>query len=556
MKVSVTDVNEPPTITSNQNLSVEENTTTVGTITATDAESNNLTFNLVGGADEGLFTIDSNSGQLSFNSAPDFETAADADGNNNYQVFVEVSDGSETVTQDLKVSVTDVDEAPTVDDAIFTVDENSDEGTVLGIINATDPENEALNFAIISGNLDPDNDSNLAFAIDPSTGTITVNDKDDLDFETNPNFNLEVRATDAGSLSDTAAVTVNLGDVPPGVFDTQSNNGIFTLSGDSNNIKFTLNNIGTNNVNEVGVFVVDDESGSVDGNAPGSDGYLQAALQRSQVIFSAISDRPTGFDLADIERVLEIDSDARLSFYLVSNGTTDTVLAELESTQTTNLPVFFSDSSNLQVSDLVAQGFNLNWSDQAGGSSFTDVELSAQLTSDSSAPFTKLQRETQKELIDLRDVTSQVSVSVEVHREAAFDNLIGFYQVVDSNGGIDTNGDSLADFNPGDTGYLEAALTNRITGLDLLQTDNQQTTTFDGTFDGGSILAPFIVVDGTVDEAINGTKEAYFSFLGANSDGVDHIRLLGDNIFGFEDLPMGGDLDYNDMILEIQFPTV
>ena len=556
LKVSVTDVNEPPTITSNQNLSVEENTTTVGTITATDAESNNLTFNLVGGADEGLFTIDSNSGQLSFNSAPDFETAADADGNNNYQVFVEVSDGSETVTQDLKVSVTDVDEAPTVDDAIFTVDENSDEGTVLGIINATDPENEALNFAIISGNLDPDNDSNLAFAIDPSTGTITVNDKDDLDFETNPNFNLEVRATDAGSLSDTAAVTVNLGDVPPGVFDTQSNNGIFTLSGDSNNIKFTLNNIGTNNVNEVGVFVVDDESGSVDGNAPGSDGYLQAALQRSQVIFSAISDRPTGFDLADIERVLEIDSDARLSFYLVSNGTTDTVLAELESTQTTNLPVFFSDSSNLQVSDLVAQGFNLNWSDQAGGSSFTDVELSAQLTSDSSAPFTKLQRETQKELIDLRDVTSQVSVSVEVHREAAFDNLIGFYQVVDSNGGIDTNGDSLADFNPGDTGYLEAALTNRITGLDLLQTDNQQTTTFDGTFDGGSILAPFIVVDGTVDEAINGTKEAYFSFLGANSDGVDHIRLLGDNIFGFEDLPMGGDLDYNDMILEIQFPTV
>ena len=456
----------------------------------------------------------------------------------------------------MKVSVTDVDEAPTVDDAIFTVDENSDEGTVLGIINATDPENEALNFAIISGNLDPDNDSNLAFAIDPSTGTITVNDKDDLDFETNPNFNLEVRATDAGSLSDTAAVTVNLGDVPPGVFDTQSNNGIFTLSGDSNNIKFTLNNIGTNNVNEVGVFVVDDESGSVDGNAPGSDGYLQAALQRSQVIFSAISDRPTGFDLADIERVLEIDSDARLSFYLVSNGTTDTVLAELESTQTTNLPVFFSDSSNLQVSDLVAQGFNLNWSDQAGGSSFTDVELSAQLTSDSSAPFTKLQRETQKELIDLRDVTSQVSVSVEVHREAAFDNLIGFYQVVDSNGGIDTNGDSLADFNPGDTGYLEAALTNRITGLDLLQTDNQQTTTFDGTFDGGSILAPFIVVDGTVDEAINGTKEAYFSFLGANSDGVDHIRLLGDNIFGFEDLPMGGDLDYNDMILEIQFPTV
>jgi hypothetical protein len=99
-------------------------------------------------------------------------------------------------------------------------------------------------------------------------------------------------------------------------------------------------------------------------------------------------------------------------------------------------------------------------------------------------------------------------------------------------------------------------LTNRITGLDLLQTDNQQTSTFNGTFEGGSILAPFIVVDGTVDEAINGTKETYFSFLGANEDKVDHIRLLGDNTFGFEDLYGGGDNDFNDMILQIKFPTV
>ncbi|MGB3636505.1 MAG: DUF4114 domain-containing protein, partial [Rivularia sp. (in: cyanobacteria)] len=109
---------------------------------------------------------------------------------------------------------------------------------------------------------------------------------------------------------------------------------------------------------------------------------------------------------------------------------------------------------------------------------------------------------------------------------------------------------------PGDAEYEQAALTNRVTGLDLLQTDNQQTTTFDGNFDGGSILASFMVVDGTVDEAIINNAEVYFSFLGANSDGVDHIRLLGDNTFGFEDLAGGGDLDYNDMIVKVNFPTV
>ncbi|MGF1675362.1 MAG: cadherin domain-containing protein, partial [Rivularia sp. (in: cyanobacteria)] len=558
----VNTVNQPPTITSNPNFSVPENTTTVGIITAEDADGNNLSFSISNGADRALFTIDSNSGELTFNNAPDFETAADTDADNNYQVQVSVTDGSEIVTQDLTVSVTDVDEAnneaPTIDDATFTVDENSASGTQVGIINATDPENEALTFAIASGNLDPDNDNNLAFAIDSLTGAITVNDSDDLDFKTNPSFNLEVTVTDPGNLSATADITINLADQPLTQIDTsQSQNGIFTLNGgDSTNVKFTLTNNDTEKVNEVGVFLVDDENGNINGNAPGSDGYLQAALEKAQVIFSAISNRPSGFNLGDIERVIEVDGDARLGFYLISNGTTDTALAQLEKTGTTSLPVFFSDSSNLQVSDLSGEGFKLNWSDTIGNSDFTDMELSVQLTQEAPAPFTRLQGEAQKELIDLRDVTGQVSVSAEVYREAAFDNLIGFYQVVDSNGGIDTNGDGIADFNPGDTGYEEAALTNRVTGLDLLQTDNQQTTTFDGILEGGNIFASFMVVDGTINEAINNNAEVYFSFLGANSDGVDHIRLLGDNTFGFEDLAGGGDFDYNDMIVKVNFATV
>ena len=168
---------------------------------------------------------------------------------------------------------------PVAEDAIFSISENSISETQVGIVTASDPENEALNFAITNGNLDPDKDNNLAFAIDPSTGTITVNDKDDFDFETTPTFNLQVTAADPGALSDTANITVNLNDVPPAQFDTvQSQNGFFTLNGgDPTNIKFTLANNDTENVNEVGVFVVDDENGNVDGLAPGRDGYLKAA---------------------------------------------------------------------------------------------------------------------------------------------------------------------------------------------------------------------------------------------------------------------------------------
>ncbi|MEO0934374.1 MAG: DUF4114 domain-containing protein, partial [Cyanobacteria bacterium J06641_2] len=181
------------------------------------------------------------------------------------------------------------------------------------------------------------------------------------------------------------------------------------------------------------------------------------------------------------------------------------------------------------------------------------IELKVGTTDDTSAPFTELQREAQLELIDLRDVTGSVDVSVDVHREAAFDNLIGFYQVTDSDGGIDTTGDGIADVNVGDAGYKQAALNNRIESLDLLGTEDGVTTTFNGTFDGGNIIASFMIVDGTVEEALDGTKETYFSYLGANTDGTDRIRLLGENTFGYEDLT---DNDFNDVIVELKFPVV
>ncbi len=63
---------------------------------------------------------------------------------------------------------------------------------------------------------------------------------------------------------------------------------------------------------------------------------------------------------------------------------------------------------------------------------------------------------------------------------------------------------------------------------------NQGTANFTGKeLTGGSIYAPFIISDGTVDQVLNGqTNQVYFAYLGANSDRVDHIRLLGDNTFG------------------------
>jgi len=104
----------------------------------------------------------------------------------------------------------------------------------------------------------------------------------------------------------------------------------------------------------------------------------------------------------------------------------------------------------------------------------------------------------------------------------------------------------------------KAAVRQRIQGIDLT-VDNQGQATYTDTFQPGAIFAPFLIANGTPDQVLNGTNNnapnVFFSFLGANTDKLDHVRLLGNNVFAFEDLLGGGDKDYNDMIMRISLKT-
>lgn len=103
-------------ITSATTFNVAENTTAVATLTATGGGT--ITWSLTGGADLAKFTVNTSSGALTFNSAPDFETPTDADGNNIYLVQVQATNGVTSDTNSLSVTVTDV--AETVLDLNFT----------------------------------------------------------------------------------------------------------------------------------------------------------------------------------------------------------------------------------------------------------------------------------------------------------------------------------------------------------------------------------------------------------------------------------------------------
>jgi hypothetical protein len=83
------------------------------TVVASDADSTTLTYSIAGGSDAALFEINGNTGALSFVTAPDYEAPTDADADNVYDVTVQASDGSDTGTQALSITVTDVQDTST-----------------------------------------------------------------------------------------------------------------------------------------------------------------------------------------------------------------------------------------------------------------------------------------------------------------------------------------------------------------------------------------------------------------------------------------------------------
>ena len=101
--------NEAPELTGDATADHGESygTSSVTTYTAVDPEGAEIVWSL-SGDDAALFSI--KGGELAFAAAPDFESPADMDGDNLYQVTVVASDGTNMPTLDVTVEVTNDDE--------------------------------------------------------------------------------------------------------------------------------------------------------------------------------------------------------------------------------------------------------------------------------------------------------------------------------------------------------------------------------------------------------------------------------------------------------------
>ncbi|WP_020558403.1 Ig-like domain-containing protein [Thiofilum flexile] len=224
LTVTITNVNDAPTITSQggsstATLSLPENSTAVTTVTASDIDGDTLTYSISGGADAALFTIDASTGALSFNTAPQFASPADANSDNNYEVQVQVTDGSLTDTQDLTLSVTNVNDAPTITSqsggstATLSLPENS---TTVTTVTASDIDGDPLTYSI-SGGADA-----ALFTIDPSTGALSFNTAPQFatpaDANSDNSYEVQVQVSD-GSLMDTQDLTITITKLPEKVLE-------------------------------------------------------------------------------------------------------------------------------------------------------------------------------------------------------------------------------------------------------------------------------------------------------------------------------------------------
>ena len=99
--------NTAPELVGLPDFAIDENTTEITTIQATDAEGDNITYSIEG-SDSSLMIIGILSGELSFISPPDYENPQDSNQDNIYEVTIIATDGSLSSSIGIIISINDV----------------------------------------------------------------------------------------------------------------------------------------------------------------------------------------------------------------------------------------------------------------------------------------------------------------------------------------------------------------------------------------------------------------------------------------------------------------
>ncbi|MGY8720106.1 MAG: cadherin domain-containing protein, partial [Verrucomicrobiia bacterium] len=266
MTVNLSDVNDLPRFSSDAVTNATQDVEYVYMAAFADEDAGDaLTFTL-NQKPGWLTSVENGDGMVTLSGSP-----ANADvGAQLVSMTVEDLSGTQD-TQEFTIEVANVNDSPQAVDQVFSILENSPNGSVVGTVAASDPDvGDAITFTIESGNDDG------IFALDRQSGELRVTGSSRLDHEERASVNLTVKISDNGrvpqALSTTVEIVIDIIDrnepptAAPHAFVVPENslNGFFVGqvagvdddAGDVLSYTISLGNIG-------GAFAVDSLSGAI-----------------------------------------------------------------------------------------------------------------------------------------------------------------------------------------------------------------------------------------------------------------------------------------------------
>jgi len=305
-------------------------------------------------------------------------------------------------------------------------------------------------------------------------------------------------------------------------------------------LQFDLNGKASGANNELGIYLVDDTQGRVNGLLPSQVGYATAVASRAQLVFSKT---------ATVGSNLEITTQAgqQFGFLLVKKGS----LEQWSQSNPDNLPgqtpllLFSVDAANPQKRDAVktstlsGDATQVKWEDSTTASS--------RLFNDNSFVIKPLRD-------PVLHIPGQAGQTVTMNftlagRYAGMRNELGYYIADDAQGAI--NG-----VMPADANYAHAAITSASRQVIFSKTQAVGLSKRITLPSGSNVVFYMVQNTTTADFLIKNPNNernhgpmVFFSLGTANLDQFNHQKWFNFRSFGFEDLYGGGDRDFNDILV-------
>ena len=276
-----------------------EGTPNVYSAQAIDPDTgDSITYSLGGTKDEAHFSIDEQTGAVTFNAVSDFEDPQDGEitedgatvsaaGDNAYVIDIIANDGELTTTQTVVVNVTNVNEAPVFASDLPAEVEVDEDVTDTGIIAAaTDADGDTITYKL------GDTKDEEWFDINADTGVVSFkeapNYEDPQDADRDNDYIVDIIAEDGNGASTTHTVTIKVQDI--------ASQPKFTSAGDAIAEGFVINGIVVGDQSGFSVSSAGDVNG--DGfddliiGAPNADPNRKSGAGQSYVVFG----RPDTYD--------------------------------------------------------------------------------------------------------------------------------------------------------------------------------------------------------------------------------------------------------------------